>query len=538
MKRTSAILLLPGLALGTFYAATGCGSSCEDTDSCGTYVPPGGSSGMSGGEAGDNGATGGGTGGISGASGGGTAGDGGAGGISGTSGEAGGGGAGGGEPPCDPSTSPSEDTCVIHEDYGVFVSPDGDDDSGDGTRSAPYATIGKGVEEASASGKRVYACADGGRYRETIALDESANDLELFGGFACADWNYGTSARSRVTSSNPLALRVENVSGLRIEDFTFEAADATAPGESSIGALIVNATSVLLRRVEIQAGSGSMGTSGTLTEFPYLAQSTLDGNSGVSGGAEKLCACQTGLESVGGAGGPPAMSGQAGSRGLPDHGAGQAGTPDNADCGNGGSGRNGAAAPNAPAAPGATTPGSIASTTGWTPSSGTNGSVGAPGQGGGGGASLNGTGRGGSGGCGGCGGNGGKGGQGGGASIAVLAFSSELVLDACTIVAGDGGDGGGGSPGQAGQQDVGGGGGVLTTLNACPGGNGGRGASGGAGGGGAGGISVGILWSGDAAPVRQSGTIVTGIAGAKGIGGDPGNNDGVGGVAQQVLEMP
>jgi hypothetical protein len=73
----------------------------------------------------------------------------------------------------------------------------------------------------------------------------------------------------------------------------------------------------------------------------------------------------------------------------------------------------------------------------------------------------------------------------------------------------------------------------------CPGGVGGLGGQGGAGGGGAGGISVAILWSGDVELVVDETTQrMVGTAGDPGIGGDPGNNDGIPGVAEEILEVP
>ena len=79
--------------------------------------------------------------------------------------------------------------------------------------------------------------------------------------------------------------------------------------------------------------------------------------------------------------------------------------------------------------------------------------------------------------------------------------SSELL----TSAAGKGGDGIAGQPAQ-GEAGLAGNG----ATGACDGGPGGLGANGGASGGGAGGISVGILWSGDAAPHQTDVTITTG----------------------------
>ena len=314
---------------------------------------------------------------------------------------------------------------MIDEEYGVFVSPDGDDDSGDGSRANPYATIAKGIEEAAASEKRVYACADGGVYDESVTIDDAASGLEMFGGFSCDDWSYSETAKSRVASPTALALHVDGVTGVRIEDFAFEAADATMPGESSIGAFVANATNIVFRRLTIEAGLGFNGANGTRQDFAFPTRSSLDGNNanGGTGAMAKTCECPGGAQTIGGVGGT--VPNQAGGAGAPDHAGpgGEGGTP-GLTCIEG-VGRNGAPAPASTSASGASTRGALNSN-GWTPIAGTDGVDGAPGQGGGGGASalLTTGGGGGGGGCGSCGGAGGPGGKGGGASIA-LAISRE-----------------------------------------------------------------------------------------------------------------
>ena len=88
---------------------------------------------------------------------GGTGGSGGSGGVGGTGGSAGGeggeGGAGGGT--CDPAASPEDDACVVDEQYAVFVSPTGSA-TGDGSRAAPFDSLGAAFTEAAASGKLWY----------------------------------------------------------------------------------------------------------------------------------------------------------------------------------------------------------------------------------------------------------------------------------------------------------------------------------------------------------------------------------------------
>jgi hypothetical protein len=431
---------------------------------------------------------------------------------------------------------------VIDESYGVFVSPLGDDESGDGSRDKPYATLAVAIEQASTNDRRVYACADGGAYREGPMLEAPASGLELFGGFSCSDWSYDTDLKSEVLSPYSRALRVIGVSSLRIEDFRFEASAGTEAGESSFGVFISNSTRVVLRRTEIEALDGQDGANGTLAAQAYQPQASLDGNSESldvpgTGGEEKVCACQADSVSLGGRGGAPrAPSGESGAQGDPALGGGLPGDTYGQSCNDRGSGGDGAPSPDAASGAGASTLGSTA-TGNWRPSAGKNGETALPGQGGGGGASLNGLGHGGGGGCGGCGGSGATAGKGGGGSIAMFVFNSSVQIEASSLTTGNGGDGGKGLRGQAGQQSVGLGGSTVNPLNSCPGGNGGPGGDGGSSGGGAGGISVGILWSGEA-PVQIDVASALGDPGARGIGGEPGENDGVAGVAQNVLEAP
>jgi hypothetical protein len=454
-------------------------------------------------------------------------------------------------PDCDPRWSPVEESCVIDEQHGVFVSPLGSDADGNGSREAPFATIARGVASAITNSRRVYACADEGAYTESVSIDH-AEGLELYGGFSCADWSYDTQLKSVVASGRTRALHVSEVSRLRFEDFRFEAVDATTPGESSIAAWVVDSSEVVFVRSAFEAGRGGRGAHGGLMPFSYPAEGALAGNVPMSGAtgivaAAKRCVCQTEvLASTGGAGGPTEAS--SGTRGLPDYEGpgGEAGTWKENLCitklnRRSGNGADGGDAPATAPGSGATTLG-VADRSGWHPTAGSNGDFGAPGQGGGGGASLRidandppgAVSRGGGGGCGGCGGNGGTAGRGGAASIALLVLEADVALSTSELFTSDGGDGGNGHTGQEGQQTVGVGG---DGVEACRGGNGGKGARGGAGGGGAGGISVGIVWSGPDAPVRLDTTVQTGVAGAGGLGAELGVNDGIDGVAQPMLQV-
>ncbi|MGE3673380.1 MAG: hypothetical protein AB7K71_27145, partial [Polyangiaceae bacterium] len=82
------------------------------------------------------------------------------GGVSGTggsSGMTGAGGTGGTGPTCDTTKDPRYEPCLVDEAYGIFVSGDGDDTTGDGTRAAPYGSINRGLDAAAIAGKNVYA---------------------------------------------------------------------------------------------------------------------------------------------------------------------------------------------------------------------------------------------------------------------------------------------------------------------------------------------------------------------------------------------
>jgi len=422
----------------------------------------------------------------------------------------------------------------VADPYAIFVSPEGSDDNV-GTQLAPLATLTKAVEVAGGD-KLVLVCS--ASYDEHVSITAGAR---IYGGFKCADWSSDTGRPVFKPATAGPALKVDTVTEeVLIDGLSFEVGDAVAAGETALASLVNASPKVTLRSVSLTAGKGKAGANGTLTNFVFPNASTLNGNPegpAGSGGGEKICACQAGLMSVGGLGGPPSSSGLNGAKGLPDHGlgGGQGGNPDAGDCGAGSSGKKGSdAAAKEPASGAAILGTALAS--GWLAAPGTDGATGAPGQGGGGGASLNSLGHGGGGGCGGCGGNGGPAGKGGGGSVALLAIGSPVLLEACMLTTADAGNGGSGVDGQPGQQDIGSGGNSVASANSCGGGTGGKGAAGGASGGGAGGISVGVLWKGAMAPtVSVDTTITNGKAGAKGLGGAAGTNDGIAGVAQKVL---
>lgn len=522
--------------VATFGATTGCNGSSDD---CGTLLkcPVAGSAGSSGdaGAGDSNAGTSGTSGGKGGAGSSGSSSDGksGTSGTSGTSAAGDGGAAGTGSGSCDTTKSPTEEACLIADDYAVFVAPNGNDND-DGSQATPFASLTKAIEVA-AGAKLVLVC--DATYNEHVVVGAG---VHVYGGFKCTDWSAEIGKPLfKPTTAGP-ALKIDGVDDeVVIEGVSFEVGDAANPGETALTAIVNQSPKVTLRAVSLKAGKGKSGVNGTLSPFDFPARTELKGNSAIdtTGGLPKPYTCPGGAKTSGGVGGTASPSGQGGGDGSPLLGAGKGkgGTP-GGDCatGLGGSGAN---APDAPAASGAQAFGTL-TPAGWTPGTGGDGQNGSPGQGGGGGASTQ-DGGGGGGGAGACGGAGAKGGQGGGGSIALAVLGSAIALEASELITQDAGNGGGSVAGQPSDKNNHPGGiNGNGTPPACPGGVGGTGGDGAAGGGGAGGISVGIVWKGaKASTVSADTTITNGKAGTKGSGGVPNTNDGIAGVSQKILQL-
>ena len=444
------------------------------------------------------------------------------------------------EPYCDPLAEPADDACVIHEDFGVFVSPDGDDGSACGTRSSPCASIGQGMSRAKALGKRVYACAAPLAYQEAVVVDSQLDGITVYGGFDCSDWSYLSTTRTRVAPAAPnVALSINDVTqGVRFVDMHFTSADAISSGASSIAVHVTNSQGVVLERCDVtsgQGGAGNTGQSGTkgadgATVGTAQAGKDFESGGGLpqSGGAwPSASACG----SKGGNGGGAYVygDGDPGSQGTPTTGlastaAGGGGTAGDVNMPNGdigGVGTNGQAGTNGPAA----STGTLTSQ-GYTPAGGNPGTDGSTAQGGGGGGGAWSPGdvtapTGGAGGMGGCGGTLATGGTGGGASFGLLISSSGVELQACTVTSAAGGRGGnGGNGGQGGTGSDGALGGLAgnDTGSAGKGGRGGNGGPGGSGSGGSGGPSYAVVFYGGS-PVTVGTQLTHGNGGGKGIGG-------------------
>jgi hypothetical protein len=464
---------------------------------------------------------------------------------------------------CDPTKDPKDEPCVLDNAYGVFVaSPvgvDGGTDagegglgsgSGDGSMSQPYSTIAQAL--ASLGNKtRVYLC--NGLYGEPVSVTTA---VSMYGGLSCAAgsagpvWTY-VGGSAQVSSPSPaVALSVTGVSSgvVTVEDVSFAAPDATAPGTSSIAALIAF-SSVHLVRVTLSAGSGANGAAGAAgsmnPNYAGLAPAgkaqvwtTVNGLFGpVSGGAGGVNDCKQLGSSVGGNGGLGCV-GSVGTAGTSNPQA-PVTTPGRDGLAMGPVDGGPAIAANDPGADGVPGDGGVAapaqiygtlSPSGWVPSAGGDGTPGNPGQGGAGATDplLNqctvatqdiGGGGGGSGGCGGA---GGAGGGGGGASIALASVGSTIDLTGGTLLAaaaGTGGQGGAGEDGQAGAP--GGDDSSFSGLHAA-GGGGGNGAGGSGGAGGIGGISAGIVESGSRITADPTTNTKPGSPGAGGTAGPGG----------------
>ncbi len=208
------------------------------------------------------------------AAGAGGAGGGGAGGSAAQGGNAGqGGSAGQGSGPagCVPSEAQGG---VVDDGCGLFVSSSqGSDESGDGSKNAPYQSIAKALEQAPS---RVYLCAES--FDEAVALDAS---VELYGGLDCSDgWAYaGPANKTTVTApADSIVLTVASAAeGSVLADLAVTARDAAEPGGSSIAAL-VDGAAVDFARCDLTAGDGAAGADGE-NPPPAVAQA----NSGYDG---------------------------------------------------------------------------------------------------------------------------------------------------------------------------------------------------------------------------------------------------------------
>ena len=104
--------------------------------------------------------------------------------------------------------------------------------------------------------KKLLACAGAAPYAEAIAVGPELDGTAIYGGFSCSNWAYsGTKIRLRPATSP--ALRVHDLrTGFKLHDADVAAPDATAPGASSVAALVANSPGVELMRVSLTARQG------------------------------------------------------------------------------------------------------------------------------------------------------------------------------------------------------------------------------------------------------------------------------------------
>src|SRR6185503_11190552 len=116
-----------------------------------------------------------------------------------------------------------------------------------GTMDEPVASFERALELAAGS-KVIIACS--GAYDEHV---EIAGAARIYGGFDCANsWVYAPEVVCSVEPADRgYALYVETTEPVAIEDVSFTAQAGMDPGESSIGALVVESTDVVLRRVTV-----------------------------------------------------------------------------------------------------------------------------------------------------------------------------------------------------------------------------------------------------------------------------------------------
>lgn len=471
-------------------------------------------------------------------------------------------------PACDGNKLPAEDSCVVHEAYGVFVSSSRGAAGAPGSRTQPIASLAEAIKLAQQTNRRVYVCAEA--YGEALAI---ADGVSMFGAFDCSAWAYGTGRARIAPSASPAATADKVTKPTRIEGFEIVAPDASAGqnGESSIAMIArQSSSSLVLASSTLRAqgaGSGRAGKDGVTATDVGTGRGE-DGYWDRSGYCVGALGCAAAIRRTRGGtsdcrvnGQPvPSLSGGHGGYGgegirwnygfsnisgfyqwIPTPAEeGEGGTATTAPGSFGGTHVNGQDGAIGKAGTNGANGSAFGSLTqnGYVPADGGNGTDGAGGQGGGGaggekfhnvspGTDTSATyfdATGAAGGAGGCGGQAGTGGGGGGASLALLAFDSPITLAQTTLETGKGGAGRGGGGGAGGLPGQPGGfyarrenSGSLDAATGA-GGNGGAGGPGGYGGVGGGGPSIAIVFRG-AAPARDRVTVRLGAPGLGAVTG-------------------
>lgn len=459
-------------------------------------------------------------------------------------------------------------------DACLFVSNEGTDAPGGGSRTAPLKTIAFALTLGKSSGSSV--CVAGETFTGQVTLVSGVN---LYGGFDSKDPAFAfrrtATATTTLTSKGTVVLSQLIDADTMVEGFTIHALtpDGQNDGAGVYGVRhLGGAAKLILRYNAITADAAHAGADGALGT---------DGQGGTNG-ARGTDACSH-CGALGGQGGSfgaamttsvmcNASAGGAGGQGGYDQSGGldgNAGSGPGATPGGGGGG-NSTCGFSGGSGGGNGGTSSLAGTAGihggvppqmnglsadalYVPGLGGGGTAGSSGNagggGGGGGGGTNGGfcygdrgAGGGSGGTGGCGGTPGTGGQGGGASIAVSIKSGQAIVGQNVLTTALGGIGGLGRPGGNGGLPglgLGGGSSADDGANGGAGGNGTAGGIGGAGAGGAGGPSACIakatIVTLDQTPTNSCAVPPAGAAG--GSGGAPTNN-GPPGLSNPVLALP
>ncbi len=459
-----------------------------------------------------------------------------------------------------------------HTGESIFVDGDnGSDDTGNGSRDNPYASISGAINRVTGPDQDIYVMSrsDGAAYEETQTLTPPTT-ISLYGGYG-PQWVRNVETNRTRVSGDSQAVRIGTVSAdawfsgfeltttnaseagqdvfgvfsqsgtatLYIEDNT-NIAGSAGSGDTGISAgssyaiSLANQEQVIVRRNTITAGNGGAADTGAKGGDGASATTNGSNGSGYRGGA-------------GGKGGVSSANGGKGGNGgrglLPQDGQAGGGVGggvgDRVGEGRVGDGGGGAGGVGGNGGTGGTGLGQLSQAglydslkaSGGVGSNGGNGAGGGGGGGGAGGVGLDG---GGGGGGGGRGGTGGKGGGGGGASIGLMLYNvnSAVVEDNTIVVSSGGRAGNGGAGGTGGRGTTGG----VGAPNVCSflgcnigrsgdggeGGGGGSGGIGGQGGGGGGGPSIGVLVGPGISPIIRNNRITAGTGGNGGIGGAAG----------------
>lgn len=166
-----------------------------------------------------------------------------------------------GAPACDPTEKP--------DPSAVYVSPDGDDNTGSGSPEKPLASLGQAIKLAAASASKL-VIANQGTYKESVVIDAAVAGVSVRGGFertgSVWDRDCDPMARQKTVIDSPstIGVRVDGVQA-KLQTLTVltKATGATTSGkagESQYGVFVTgDSASVSLVDVRVVAGSGGDG---------------------------------------------------------------------------------------------------------------------------------------------------------------------------------------------------------------------------------------------------------------------------------------